>query len=394
LISAFYSVLAFRKNTFYGEVYTEKIPYNTWLAEDKMIYALEKHQFGRVQPLAQETILACAAAAVIDGTSPGQVWVDDAATPVAALVDTPEGHYLLGSPPDDDFPQALTDFIAGTISPGGRGKHWWWFYLRCGSGEWAEVMKKVLPTGRTAEEPREFYLCDDITVDWRVRIPAGFELVRVDRSLLQRDDVKNTDRIRRWAESNFGSVEAFLEKGFSFCVRRADDIVSWCCCDCVSAARCEVGIHTAEGFRRRGLATVAVAAAVEWALSNGFDSVGWHCHAFNVASAATALKSGFRKVTDYTAFKICAKAVDADVLNGTAALTQHRFQESADLYSKAFQAVASSDASVSYLLGSREERAKYSLMAACAFSLSGQPEAGTGLLDDAINLAGCRQGGY
>jgi hypothetical protein len=171
-------------------------------------------------------------------------------------------------------------------------------------------------------------------------------------------------------------------------------IVSDCSADNVSARRCEVGVHTAEGYRQRGLATLTVAAAVDWALSNGFDQVGWHCLRYNVASAATARKVGFRKVEDYSAFLICAKPADAYVLKGNLCLIRHEFIKAAEWYEKALRAVASAGGSASNLLGRREDRTRYLFQAACAQALAGQRESGIEMLAAAIEAAGYRQGGY
>jgi len=76
--------------------------------------------------------------------------------------------------------------------------------------------------------------------------------------------------------------------------------VSWSLADCRSGDACEIGIHTAEPYRRRGLATLTAAATVEYALSNGFSTVGWQCSEDNLGSIGTAEKVGFERERDYT----------------------------------------------------------------------------------------------
>jgi RimJ/RimL family protein N-acetyltransferase len=61
---------------------------------------------------------------------------------------------------------------------------------------------------------------------------------------------------------------------------------------------CEIGIHTAKE-RRRGLATLTAAATVEYALSNGFSTIGWQCSEDNLGSIGTAEKVGFERERDY-----------------------------------------------------------------------------------------------
>jgi RimJ/RimL family protein N-acetyltransferase len=359
-----------------------------------LIHKLERSDFEKVRPLVRQVPLACAVDATLDGTCPGDVWVDDPVDPTAAVVDTPEGHYVLGNARDGSFARSLAEFVKATLGPGGRGEGWWWFYLRCPSEDWAEAMRKVLPVDRTAEKPREFYVCEDVSFDWQGNIPAGFEFVRVDEQFLARDDLVNIDPIRRRARSNFGSFEGFLEKGFAFCMLHDNEIVSDCAADNVSARRCEVGAHTLEGYRKRGLGTLTVAATTDWALSNGFDQVGWHCLRYNVASAATARRVGFRKAADYTAFLTCAKPADAYAVKGNLCLIRREFAKAAEWYEMAIRAVASAGGEASNLLRRPVGRAMYLFQAACAHALAGQRESGIEMLAAGIEVAGYRQGGY
>ena len=77
-------------------------------------------------------------------------------------------------------------------------------------------------------------------------------------------------------------------------------VVSWSLADCRSGDACEIGIHAVKEHRRRGLATITAAAAVEYALSNGYSMVGWQCSEDNLGSVGTAEKVGFERERDYT----------------------------------------------------------------------------------------------
>ena len=59
------------------------------------------------------------------------------------------------------------------------------------------------------------------------------------------------------------------------------------------------GIRTHPDYRRRGLAAIAAAAAVEHALAHGYTSVCCHCNVDNRGSIRTAQKVGFVKERDY-----------------------------------------------------------------------------------------------
>ena len=357
-----------------------------------MLHELEKSDFEKGRSLVWQLPLACAVEATLDGTCPGRVWVNDINVPSAAIVETPEGHYVIGNAQDASFNRSLAKFVEATVSPGGRGEGWWWFYLRCTTEGWAETMREVLPAERAVEKPREFYVCEKVGIDLRRELPTGFDLVQVDEGFFACEDVKNIENIRRRARSSFGSCELFLEKGFAFCIVHDNEVVSECFADNVSGERCEVGVHTLEGYRQRGFATLVVAAAVDWALSKGIKEVGWHCLKYNESSGATARRVGFRKVEEYAAFLVCVKPADAYLMKGNLSLIQREYEEAAGWYEKALQAAESTAGS--NLLRQREQKIRYLFQAACAKAMAGQRESGIDILEAAIEGAGYRQGGY
>ena len=273
-----------------------------------MIEELSRTQFDRIRPLLAGLPHTCAADAVVDGTCGGQVWVDDPEGPRCALVATPEGHYVVGDHANEAFAGSLRSLITDTMLPKGRAEGWLCFHLRCTSDGWSRAVAEMLDGIAAVRDDGEFYACERLDFDWRAAVPPGFDVQRADAALLARTDLRNIDHVTRWAEGNFGSIPAFLTHGFAFCTLHGDDIVSWSVCDCVSGGRCEIGIHTDERYRRRGFATLTAAAAVDHALSQGLESVGWHCVRPNVGSSATARRIGFTKVLDYRAFRICIAA--------------------------------------------------------------------------------------
>lgn len=272
-----------------------------------MIQELTKADLPNVLPLSSDVPHLCAVDAVIDGTSPGRIWADDASSPKSAIASTVEGEYVFGVSDDEGLNASLRTLILETILTAGRAAGWSYLNLRCSSPAWTATVEDMLADIASVKEQREFYSAEQCAVDWQAAIPRGFHMRRVDEELLGRTDLKNIKRVNGWARGNFGSIDAFLAHGFGFCLLHGGNIVSWCISDCVSGERCEVGIHTDEEYRRRGFATLAAAAAVDHCLLRGLKRIGWHCSAHNVASAATARKVGFKKVLDYHAFKVDAR---------------------------------------------------------------------------------------
>ena len=64
-----------------------------------------------------------------------------------------------------------------------------------------------------------------------------------------------------------------------------------------------LGIETAPGHRRRGLATAVTAATVQFCQQQGFSHIGWHCGADNPGSIGTAVNVGFVRERPYTFYE-------------------------------------------------------------------------------------------
>jgi RimJ/RimL family protein N-acetyltransferase len=251
-----------------------------------MTTELPRHAYEGVRPLFAKLDYHLSIAAVIEGTMPGRILADDAAEPGAALISSPEGSYLASAGPPDDGAIAFGREAVGRML-----------------AEWGEISLFTLPAWeRRAEDlflgrryglaPRRRYGLRALAGDWHEHVPAGLTLARLDAALFARPDLGD-HHIQRWARGNWGSVEAFLARGFGFMLLDGERAASWCLADSASGARCEVGIHTHPDYRRRGLATAVVAAAAAHALSQGYDEVGWHCGEENVGSQGVAEKVGF-----------------------------------------------------------------------------------------------------
>jgi GNAT superfamily N-acetyltransferase len=262
-----------------------------------VIHELKRADYERVRPLFRPLAYHLASAAVLDGTSSGRIFVDDPGQPRTAFMLSPEGCYLAGDPEDHAFNVALNRAIIGE---------------RVLGDEVNVLCVVVHPEGwhlETVLEPyppvpmnRRHYVCRTLGYDWRDHVPPRYTVHRIDRSLLDRRELIVPDHVTGWMANNWGSIDRFLRDGFGFAAVGRGELVSWSLSDCVSDDRCEIGIRTALAHRRRGLATVTAAAAVEHALSEGFSSVGWHCPDDNLGSIGTAENVGFQLECHYTAY--------------------------------------------------------------------------------------------
>jgi len=255
-----------------------------------MIFLLEKHDYPCVRDLYRPLDFHLAAASVLEGSNPGGVWVDDPAAPQPSFMISPEGCYLAGNPQDERFNRALntallTGQILGPDVP---------LVLVFASDDWITALSTICPPRKVIPIARRHYVYRASAP--RPAIPAppdGFALHRIDAARLERPGLSIPDHVRGWIGNNWGSTGTFLRDGFGFAMVHRDEIVCWSLADCVSTLGCEIGIHTAPDYRRRGLATITVAAAVDHALERGLPLVGWQCSEDNPGSWGTAEKVGF-----------------------------------------------------------------------------------------------------
>jgi RimJ/RimL family protein N-acetyltransferase len=272
-----------------------------------MIYQLAKSEFENVQNLFKELDFNLIIKAVIEKTSPGRIYVDNVINPRTAFLCSAEGYYLTGNWNNRGFNNSLNEMIVEKIFAGDTVRKDESEISLCFHPDiWKEKLYTVFQGRIPIKTIRRHYLCTKLEVaDWKDQIPNGFSVHRVDEQILSRSDLEIPNHLTNWLEINWGSTSKYLESGFGFCMLHDKRIVSWSIADCTSGDACEIGIHTSSDYRRRGLATLTAAAAVEYYLSHGFNVVGWHCDETNLGSRGVAEKVGFELERKYTQYYVC-----------------------------------------------------------------------------------------
>ena len=361
-----------------------------------MIHKLKEGEYERVLSVLEGMDFNLSVYAVVEGTCPGWIYVDDVVHPEAAFISSPEGHYVVGNENNQAFNVSLKELITESILPKGKEAGWLYFCLFYFPDTWEETLDVMFKEYLPVKDYQEFYAFKQLRVDWKDRVPSGFSMNRVDEKLLSRTDLKNVNSVAGWAKGNFGSISDFVKKGFGFCLLHEHDMVSWCMADCVSENKCEIGIHTDEEYRKRGFATLTVATTVDYCISNNLTHIGWHCWSHNVGSAATARKVGFEKVLDHYAFKIWLNPFDNLLVHGNMDLMRQQFKEAAGWYERAFKIAEAEEPGVldSHLFSSRGDQGRYYWKAACTWALAGERDASIRNLNKALDRGSYRQGAY
>ena len=274
---------------------------------------LTRGQFESVRPLFEGFDYSLSIIAAIEGNNPGRIFVDDESAPSAALALTVEGYLLAGECNNPTTIALLERLFREEIFPGrifvNGAKS---VSLAVFPDAWEARLPEIIPTHEAEKIKRYHYLCQRLSIDWRDTIPEGYTVHRIDRALLNESQIVFPGEIAGWMDiaEMWGTEENFLSKGVSFCAVQGNEVVCWCVPDCVAGDRIDVGILTHPDHRRLGLATAVVAAAVEYCLSHGFRTVGWHCNTENRASWKTAEKVGFKRQREYFYYYYMCNPID------------------------------------------------------------------------------------
>ena len=271
------------------------------------MHLLTSTALDRVVPLCDGLDIHAAVGAILAGEASGDVYVDDPARPRVALLRAKHRFHLAGAADNAAFNAWLVAWFDSYVYPEAKRLghvEWELFY----DGEhWESAIGTMMAALSPIRDLREYYQLERTHHDWRALVPEGMHVRTVDATLLAETRLQRLDELRDEMCSERATVDEFLAHSTGACVirrdaRADDELVAWCLSEYDHDARCEIGIETAAGYRRRGLATVVATALVESLQARETTRVGWHCWRWNVASGATARKVGFRRLAEYPVY--------------------------------------------------------------------------------------------
>lgn len=266
-----------------------------------MIHLLEDSQYPLVRRFFSPPQLALVVEGMLAGNSPARIWVDDPIQPSAALIwDKAHCLYWLTAAATPAVLASFQNFFAQSLLPEAvhHGIHVFKVYDN-GPAAAADLPTLFAPLILEDRE-RSFRTWNNSGAVIPASLPpAGFQLQRIDRFLLEESGFENATAVRQEVELCWTSRDAFYNHGFGFCVVQGQTIAGWCTAEYVSAGQCGTGIETIEAYQQRGLATVAAHAFVAHCLALGIVP-HWDSWQTNTPSIRVAEKVGFRHMQDYT----------------------------------------------------------------------------------------------
>ena len=217
-----------------------------------MIIELAQNEYPRIWPLVRELAeYNLFIMSVIEGYTPGSIFIDDEINPKTVFLNTPEGSFLVGDTGNTKFNSSIRELIPDLID------------LSVYPNTWEPKIREIIGNNKFRRYRYRYYTLGEQRIgDWRSRIPCECEFLKITSDFLDRG-WENLDQVTNNIEKKWVSVEEFLKRSFCFIIANRTSILSLCFSDCVIGERCELGVWTAAEKRSKGLATLVVAGTVE-----------------------------------------------------------------------------------------------------------------------------------
>ncbi|NPD88227.1 MAG: GNAT family N-acetyltransferase [Asgard group archaeon] len=301
-----------------------------------MLYKLRNLDFHKIRDLFIELEYNNQIFSILDGIITSEVFVDNLNYPKNAVIISQWRVFFGGFNVISDFIDAVKHYLEieyPKIVKNKSDAKFFRFYWP--SDEWKKVLESKFqdPISLT----RKYYSIQKLAIpNWRELIPEGFTVVQIDESLLTKESLINIGWLTEEIEGVWDSYKDFLQTGGGFCVLKDErEIVCWSTFEYLTKdKKIECAVATKKEYQKKGLATLAVSASAEFALTN-FRDVGWHCASDNLPSWKVSEKVGYKLVRDYNVFELYINQLDNKLYNGYIELTRKNFEKSINFYEQA-----------------------------------------------------------
>lgn len=267
--------------------------------------ALRNEAFGALDAVPLNTMFAAAA---LDAGAP--LWADRALDARAFHVVHPYGMSFVWGPAVDD----AFSLVVAHLAERREGEEWLQVEPRWSGLDWAGAVGAQAGRGDVARARR-------VTVARHARVSFAFDagaFAGRRHALVPPEGWE----ARPATVTDFGwpgsvvpnlfwpDATTFLAAGGGVVLENGDGIGAMSFASYRRGDRLEIGIETADPWRRRGLAAAAAAAMIGSTLADGLTPV-WSCRDGNVGSYRLACSLGFRPTTRTPYFHVLATARDA-----------------------------------------------------------------------------------
>ncbi|MBO0992460.1 GNAT family N-acetyltransferase [Bacillus sp. SD088] len=269
-----------------------------------MIQELDKTEFDRCKSLVNNQ-RQIEALAVIEGTNPGRIFVDDAAIPTSGMIwlGNNDGFFLIGNEDNEKFNNELNYFIDEVIIPEAAKVQLNWFEWIGIHDRWNKTIEKVFKARKLDSWMQKVYTLqphDYLNIREPI-IAMGYEAIKIDQSFLKSSLVQNRKFLQAKILESWSSIEDYLSNGIGYCMLDENEIASVCFSGFVAGNIHSVHIETLAAHQGRKLAQKAAHLFIQDCFEQNLIP-HWECMEENKASVAVAENIGFKHIYNYKGY--------------------------------------------------------------------------------------------
>ncbi|WP_371801814.1 GNAT family N-acetyltransferase [Candidatus Lokiarchaeum ossiferum] len=249
--------------------------------------------------------------ALLNGTSEGALWIDDPTLPTIALLwDFADGVYLVSKEYSEPLCKTIQKLFQDQIIPDAekRSKSPV-FVIYTSSDKWNKSIISFFTSKWTIKPEVACFFERPLTLSDPMKssesLPAPFMGHPMDSKLFKNSDLKHILDLQEEIESDWGSLEKFLTRGYGYCVidENTNSLASWAIIGNIARSCAELGIDTVEEYWRKGLATHVANQTISLSYKKNLTP-HWYCFQNNTTSVKLAEKVGFQKIQEFLVYVI------------------------------------------------------------------------------------------
>lgn len=248
------------------------------------------------------------ALSIVEGRSPGRVFVDDFRSPRVVLASEPAGNLFLAGEPGQEMAQVVSRLLRYVLIPEKIASGRTMCYMDYWPVGWDAHVPAMLPEAAPKAYLRCLYSAlvppesaALSALEALAQPPEGCAIREVGTELLDGEGLGNLGEVLCEIRKMWGDIDAFLSAGAGYCAIQGNDITSWCLTEYPREGSCGIGVETVEAYQRRGHATAASAACIVKCLRAGMKPY-WDLWANNEPSRKLAEKLLLKRIATYPAF--------------------------------------------------------------------------------------------
>jgi RimJ/RimL family protein N-acetyltransferase len=256
-----------------------------------MIYELKKSDYYKCKDLANRGG-NIEEKAIINGTNPGRVFVNNIVTPRSALIwqGNLDGFIFIGDSRNKVFNEEIKEYIDQEIIPQAKKLGLEWFECIGNHESWYVTFEEIFADRELKSWNQQVYTLP--TYEYKQINTPDSQVIRITEENIANSKIENIQFVESKILEFWENTEKFFTEGIGFGIIQENKVVSLC----ISGYRYKnilgIDVETLGAYRGNKFAQKAVHAFLQQCFANGLIPY-WDCMESNLPSNALAKSVGF-----------------------------------------------------------------------------------------------------